>query len=233
MRFPPLVCGRMVKRYKRFLVDVDLFGEIVTAHCPNSGSMRNCIEEGGRVWLSKSDSPRRKLAYTLEMHEVNGVRILLNTQRPNAIIAEGLSQGGFEPLAMYRDLRREVPYGDHSRVDVLLSGDGLPDCYVEIKSATMGVGDGVTRFPDAVTERGTKHLMELARRAEAGDRAVLLFAASREDSRVVALAQSIDPRYAEALIEARSRGVEVYAVLIELSETEARMGQAIPFSADL
>jgi sugar fermentation stimulation protein A len=225
----PLTQGRFVRRYKRFFADVELAdGTEVVAHCANSGSMKGCLEPGCEAWLSRSSDPNRKLAWSLELLRPFGALCLVNTARPNALVYEAVTASAVPELAGYADARREVKYGDEgSRIDLLLTGPGRPDCYVEVKSATMGVGGGVTRFPDAVTTRGTKHLRELARMASRGHRAVLLFCASRDDTRVVEPADDIDAEYARTLRAVVREGVEVLAYRASLSPTEVRLAERV------
>ena len=183
MRFeePPLE-GRLVRRYQRFFAEVELDGGArVTAHCPNTGSLKGCLVEGARVWLRDSRDERRKLRFTWQAVEVGGAWVNVDTGLPNRVVAEALQGGRVPELQGYRALRREVAYGERSRIDVLLTDH--PErpgerCYVEVKSTTLAEGR-TGLFPDAVTARGLKHLMELARAAEAGDRAVQFFFVSR------------------------------------------------------
>ena len=164
MRFnEPLIECVFLKRYKRFLVDVRLKdGSVITVHCPNSGSMKACQPVEGRAWISDSKNPARKLRHTLEIIEVDGVLVCVNTQRPNGLIEEAIRDGVIAELQGYEELKREVKYGaERSRIDILLSrGDEL--CYVEVKNVTLGASDGLNRFPDAVTTRGAKHLRDWA-----------------------------------------------------------------------
>ncbi len=210
----PLIEGVLVKRYKRFLADVCLAdGGLVTAHCPNTGSMMGCVEPGFRVWLSDSDNPRRKYPLTWELVEIaSGTLVGIHTGRTNALVREAIEAGRIEPLAGYADIRPEVKYGgENSRIDLLLQSNGLPDCYVEVKNVTAAVDSGIALFPDAVTARGTKHLRELMTMTDQGSRAVVLFCVQREDVTEVRPADAIDPAYGEALRTAIAQGVEALA----------------------
>ncbi len=215
MRYPQLLEGRLQRRYKRFLADVELAdGEVVTAHCPNTGSMRNCCDPGSRVWLYDSDNPKRKLRYTWELVEVAGRYLAcINTQRANHLVKEAVQEQRIPELSDYDYLLTEQRYGkENSRIDLLLQGDGVPDCYVEIKNLTMMQDDARSGvFPDAVTERGRKHLRELMGMVEQGNRAVLFFNVAHTGIRHVAPAWDIDGKYATTLQEAMERGVEVLA----------------------
>lgn len=216
----PLVSGRLIQRYKRFLADIELdTGETVTAHCANPGAMLGLVAPGNRVWLSVSDNPARKLKYSWELVEADfgeGPRLAgINTMRPNAIVEEAVRAGFFDEFAGYGSVRREVKYGRNSRVDLLLEGDGRPPCYVEVKNVHMMRRPGLAEFPDSVTARGAKHLAELGDMVEAGGRAVMVYLIQMEAGRF-ALAGDIDPAYAAAFRLARARGVEAIAVVCDV-----------------
>lgn len=215
MNYPePLVPGRLVGRYKRFLADVVLDdGREVTAHCPNTGSMLGCDLPGSRVWLLPAADPRRKLPFTWELVEAEGTLVGINTHRANALVREALAAGLVAELGGYAGLRAEVAYGaERSRIDFLLEGHPRhPDCFLEVKNVTAAVADGVALFPDAVTARGTKHLRELAAMAAAGRRAAILFCVQRGDVGAVRPADAIDPLYGRTLRQVAAGGVEVLA----------------------
>ncbi len=215
MRFSPaLEQGRLLRRYKRFLADIELAtGEQLTIHCPNTGSMLNCMHEGGRVWFSRSSDPRRKLPGTWEISETPQGRLAcVNTGRANALVEEALRAGFITELAGFTALKREVAYGEEgSRIDFRLEFDGAP-AYVEVKSVTLGYADSTTAaFPDAVTQRGAKHLRELAKLARQGIRAVQLYCVNLTGIEAVRPADDIDLAYAQALKAAAAEGVEVLA----------------------
>lgn len=215
MNFPePLVEGRLIRRYKRFLADVRLpDGSEVTAHCPNTGSMLGCQPEDARVWLSRSDNPKRKLPYTWELVETSpGMLACINTARPNAQARAAVEGGVVVELAGYPECRSEVKYGDEkSRIDLLLTGhDQQPDAWVEVKNVTLAETDQGF-FPDAVTTRGQKHLRELMAQVARGDRAVLFFVVNHTGIQTVRPADHIDPTYGQLLREACDAGVEVIA----------------------
>ncbi len=236
---PPLHDGTLLRRYKRFLADVRLDdGREVTAHCPNPGRMTSCAIPGGRVRLTANDDPRRKLKWTWQTATAEDGRatILINTNLANGVVVEGIRAGAIPALSGYTGLRTEVRYGteNRSRIDVLLSGPtgaragGPEDCYVEVKSVTLRVEDGRAAFPDAKTDRGRKHLDELAAVAAAGHRAVQLFLVSRDDVTAVRPADEVDPRYAAALRRVAAAGVEVMAVQAIFDGDQIRCGGAVP-----
>jgi sugar fermentation stimulation protein A len=212
--FPvPLVRGTLVRRYKRFLSDVTLeSGETVTAHVANPGSMIGLTEPGSEVWLSPNTNPKAKLAWRWELIRVGGHLVGVNTAHPNRLIEEAIAAGAIAELAGYAVCRREVRYGVNSRIDLLLEDSGRPPCYVEIKNVNLRRGlsgrETAAEFPDAVTKRGAKHLVELSEMVAGGARAVMLYLVQRDDCDHFRIAEDIDPAYAAALTAARARGVE-------------------------
>ena len=210
MRFPdPLIRGRLVRRYKRFLSDVELdSGEQVVAHCANPGSMLGLADPGAEVWLSPSRNPARKLKYSWELVAAGDGLVGINTGHPNAIVAEALAGDRIPELTGYQNRRREVRYGRNSRIDLLLEQEGRPPCYVEVKNVTLKRGAEAAEFPDAVTQRGTKHLAELAQMARSGARAVMFFLVQRGDCERLEIAGDIDPDYQSAFTAALADGVE-------------------------
>ena len=231
----PLIRGSLIKRYKRFLADVRLDdGEPVTATCPNTGSMMGLVEEGLTVWLSTSDSPTRKYRHTWELVEVDlgkGPAIVgINTGHPNKLVAEAIAAGRIAGLAGYATLRREVKYGQNSRIDLLLEDAAKGSCYVEIKNVHMMRRSGHAEFPDSVTERGVKHLAELTQMVRDGHRAVMVYLVQRADARSLTLARDVDPAYGAALDLARAAGVEAMALRCTLSPSEILVDRAIPMT---
>jgi sugar fermentation stimulation protein A len=217
MRFAtPLIPATLIRRYKRFLADVTLpSGEEVTVHVANPGSMLGLVAPGSRVWLSKSDNAKRKLPHSWELVEADfggGVEIVgVNTAHPNALVAEAIAAGAISELTGYATARREVKYGKNSRVDFLLEGPDRPQCYVEVKNVHMMRVPGLAEFPDSVTARGAKHLVELSGMVAAGHRAVMLFLIQIGSSARMKLARDIDPAYGAAFDKARAAGVEAIA----------------------
>ncbi len=238
MRFPaPLLRGTLLRRYKRFLADVALeTGETVTAHCANPGSMLGLADPGVPVWLSKSDNPKRKLAYSWELVEVDLGRgpalVGIHTGHPNALAAAAITAGVIPELAGYASLRREVRYGRNSRIDILLEDEGRSPCYVEIKNVHLMRRPGHAEFPDSVTARGAKHLVELTSVVAQGGRAVMLYLVQRGDAEAFSLAPDIDPAYAAAFAEARAGGVEALSYACKLTPEGIEVAGALPILAD-
>ena len=218
MQFPtPLIRGTLIKRYKRFLADVTLDdGSEITAHVANPGAMLGLKDPGIRVWLSKSDNPKRKLKYSWELAEIDGHMVGINTAHPNGIVEEAILSGAIPELSGYDALRREVKYGENSRIDILLSSENKPDCYVEVKNVHLKRGPEA-EFPDSVTARGTKHLRELAEMVRQGHRAVMVYIVQREDCNAFKIAADIDPTYASTLDDVRKQGVETLCYACALS----------------
>ena len=233
MRFPsPLKRGRLIQRYKRFLADVALdSGETITAACPNTGSMLGLAAPGSVVWLSTSDSATRKYAHTWEMVEADlgaGPSLVgINTGHPNKLVAEAIAARRIKALAGYDTLRREVKYGAASRIDILLEDASKGRCYVEVKNVHLMREAGLAEFPDCVTQRGTKHLRELAQMAAEGHRAVMLFLVQRADAKRFRLAGDLDPTYSEAFAEALAAGVEAMAFGCRISPQEVALDKPI------
>ena len=218
----PLVPATLIKRYKRFLADVALpSGEIVTVHCANPGSMIGLAAPGARVWLSRSANSKRKLPHSWELIEVDlgsGVELVgINTAHPNTLAAEAIAAGAIPELAGYERIRREVRYGENSRVDFLLESEARAPCYVEVKNVHLMRNAPLAEFPDAVTKRGTKHLAELAAMVREGKRAMMLFLVQIGSAQKFKLARDIDPAYGAAFDAARGAGVEATAYRCALS----------------
>lgn len=234
MRFPSnLIRGRLLKRYKRFLADITLEdGRVITATCPNTGSMLGLTVPGAVVWVSESDSPTRKYPYTWEMVEADlgagPVLVGINTNHPNRLVAEAIQTGLIPELSGYATLRREVKYGIASRIDILLEDLKKGQAYVEIKNVHLSRVAGLAEFPDSVTERGAKHLAELSAMVAAGHRAVMLYLIQRADADRFDLAHDIDPVYARAFDAARAAGIEALAYTCVLTPLELSLGRLVP-----
>jgi len=232
MDLPALHEGRILRRYKRFLADIELAdGQVVVAHCPNTGSMVSCWEPGAPVQIVHSTAPGRKLSWTLERIDMGAGWIGVNTHRVNAVIAEAAALGNLPGLEHLRQVRREVsipPQGDgeRARLDLLLEG-AQARAYVEIKNTTL-LRDGLLQFPDAVSLRARKHLGVLRRMVDGGDRAMILFAVNRPEGSVFQPADHIDPEYGRVLREVAEQGVELLAVRLVHSHRGINVGDAIP-----
>ena len=212
-----LIPGILLKRYKRFMADIKLDdGNFVTAHCPNSGSMKTCKEPGWKVLLSESTNPKRKLKYTWELVHNGKCWIGINTHLANRLTVEAIQKGWIPELNGYTKLETEKKYGQNSRIDILLSSE-QQTCYVEVKNVTLVEDDGYYMFPDSVTSRGLKHLHELAEMVRQGHRAVMLYAIQRSDGNEFRPATHIDPEYAKALKEVQNQGVEILAYRADIN----------------
>ncbi len=228
----PLLRGRLVKRYKRFLADVVLdSGETVTTTCPNTGSMIGLLAAGSTVWLSQSDSPTRKYKHTWELVEAqfgdHREVVGINTNHPNKLVTEAIEAGLIKELKGYSNLRREVKYGRNSRIDILLEDPKKAPCYVEIKNVHMMRNLGRAEFPDSVTERGAKHLAEMSDMVAAGHRAVMLYLIQMANPASFELARDIDPAYGVAFDAARNAGVEAIAYRCRVTPEEITVDKAV------
>lgn len=230
MRFPsPLVPARLIRRYKRFLADCTLEdGREIVAHCPNPGSMMGLAEPGTKVWLEPNDDPKKKLKYGWRLVEAQGHFIGVDTALPNRMLKAALQAREVPALAAYTEIRAEVPYGEKSRVDFLLRGNGLPDAWVEVKSVTLCRQPGLAEFPDAVTARGARHMDELAAMSARGDRALVFFLVQRTDAVRVTVARDIDPAYAAALTRAQAAGVGILAHATRIDPGGITLGPELP-----
>jgi sugar fermentation stimulation protein A len=231
------ITGKLIRRYKRFLADVRLEnGKVITVHCPNTGSMKNCTEEGAEVWLSRSDNPSRKYPFTWELiRTAKGHFIGINTGKANSIVKAGILGSKVAEVSHYPILKTEQKYGsENSRIDILLSGHSkFPDCFLEVKSVTLleaPVYKGLGYFPDSVSERGAKHLRELTQMVEQGYRAVLFYCVQHSGINEVRPASHIDPVYADTLRRAIAAGVEVLAYKVSFRGSWPVLGKTLPFT---
>ena len=234
MHFPtPLVAGTLIQRYKRFLADVRLDdGTLITGTCPNTGSMIGLKAPGQRVWLSTSDKPTRKYRHTWELVEADlgkGPKLVgINTQHPNKLVEEAIRAGKMPSVTGYAELKREQKYGKNSRIDILLADPKRGLAYVEVKNVHLSRRAGLAEFPDSITERGTKHLAELADMVADGHKAVMVFLIQRSDVTKLSLARDIDANYGRAMDAARAAGVEVVALKCKLSTTQIIVDKSVP-----
>ena len=231
LAWPELIPGRLIKRYKRFLADVELEdGAVVTAHCPNSGSMTACSEPGRPVYLSWHDNPKRKLKYTWELIQMPGSLVGVNTLVPNRLVKTSIENGLVAELADYEKIRPEVQTSKGSRLDLQLTDSQGARCFVEIKNCTL-VDEGVACFPDAVTKRGYKHLKELERLAGEGNRCVMFYCIQRMDAECFRPADHIDAAYGDALREVYlNGGVEILVYDVQINLERIVLNRKIPFN---
>ena len=222
-----LVHGKLLKRYKRFLADIELDnGEVVTAHCTNTGSMKSCIEIGAEVYLSPTNNPLRKTKFTWEMIKINGDWVGINTNNPNQLAFEAISKHEIPKLSGYTEVFREVKWDD-SRFDIMAKNE-TETCFFEVKNVSMKEGD-FALFPDAITLRGRKHLETLIRVKKAGMRAIMLYIVQRCDVSKFSTAKEIDPEYSETLKKAITNGVEIFVIQAKVTPTSITINKRIPF----
>jgi sugar fermentation stimulation protein A len=232
IKWPELIPGTLLRRYKRFLADIRLEGgREITAHCPNTGSMQGCSEPGRRVYVSFHDNPKRKLKYTWELIEMPTSLVGINTGIPNRLVLETLRKGSIEAFQGYETFEAEVRVGKNSRIDIVLGGNGIDRCFIEVKNCTL-VEDGVALFPDAVTARGLKHLMELENLVAAGCRGAMFYLIQRGDAKRFRPASHIDPAYSERLTRAVRRGVEIHAYDVHIDLDAIRIHRPLEIDLD-
>ena len=226
---PPLITGILIKRYKRFLADVELdTGEKLTVHCPNSGSMKGCAIPGSKIWLSKSDNPKRKYKYTWELIQTPDTMIGINTLLPNKLVKQAIENKEIEELSGYDHIKAEIKTSAHTRLDLLLEKDTGEKCFIEIKNCTL-VENKTAMFPDAVTLRGQKHLDELEHLVSLGSRGIIFFLIQRMDAEKFKPADMIDPFYAAKLKKAVKNGVELITRDTVINSRVIKIGNFIPF----
>lgn len=229
IKWPPLIEGKLLKRYKRFKADVKLRnGHVVTALCPNTGSMASCSEPGRKVYLSRHFRPERKLKYTWEMIEMPTSLVGVNTGIPNKLVMESIIQKKFPQFSDYDLIKPEVKYGSNSRIDILLEKN-KNKYFIEIKNCTL-MENNVCYFPDAVTLRGLKHLQELQREVHSGNRAFMFYLVQRMDVSTFEPAAHIDPAYAAELNKAYKNGVEILVYDVKINTRSISINRPIPFS---
>ena len=229
----PLIRATLIRRYKRFLADVTLEdGQQVTAHCANPGAMLGVAPPGATVWLEPTNTPKRKLKYSWKLLELgDGHFAGIDTGVPNRVVEEALNTRAISEVAQYPMIRPEVKYGERSRVDFLLTGDGLPDCYLEVKNVHLRRTAELAEFPDCVTARGARHMEELSNVVSAGHRAILLYLVQRTDCSAISLAYDIDPAYAAAAQAARTAGVEMICYSTSITRKGVWLATPLPFAA--
>ena len=223
-----LLQGTLIKRYKRFFVDINYKKKIITAHCPNSGSMMGLLEKGNKVWFSLSDNPKRKLKYTLEIIEVKNEKIGINTLLTNKIVFEALINKKIETLNKFNNIKPEVKFSDKTRFDFLLS-NSKGKCFLEVKNVTLLRERKIAEFPDAVTSRGTKHLNELCDAKKKGYQSYILYLIQREDCDSFKIAEDIDEDYKAAFVKALKTGVKILCYDCKLNNEEIKLNKQINY----
>ena len=221
-----LLQGTLIKRYKRFFIDIKYKNKTITAHCPNSGSMMGLQKKNNKVWFSESDNPKRKLKYTLEIIEVNKKLVGINTQSPNKIVLEAFKQKKIKKFYKYNNIKSEVKFSDNTRFDFLISNSKVK-CFVEVKNVTLVRENEIAEFPDAITSRGTKHLNELINAKKKGYQSYLLYLIQREDCKSFKIAKDIDEEYKIAYDKALKNGVKILCYDCKLNNEEIKINNQI------
>tara|TARA_B100000902_G_scaffold399009_1_gene467946 strand:- start:1465 stop:2172 length:708 start_codon:yes stop_codon:yes gene_type:complete len=222
------ISGRLIKRYKRFFADIqlDYNKETITAHCPNTGSMQGLLEKGNPVFVTKADDPKRKLKYTLEIIKSSSANVGINTHKANRIVEDAIEQHMIPELGKYDSYKREVKYGTNSRIDFLLS-DNDNQTYIEVKNVTLSRKKGTAEFPDAITERGSRHLIELSKLPDKNTRAVMLFLIQRDDCKKFQIAKDIDQTYYNNFKTVIKEGVEIICYNCSFESDQIRVNKKI------
>ena len=223
-----LLQGTLIKRYKRFFVDIKYKNKIITGHCPNTGSMMGLLNKGNKIWFSRSDNLSRKLKYTLEIIEVGKKMIGINTLLTNKIVFEALSQKKIKNFAKFNNIKPEVKFSDKTRFDFLIS-DNKEKCFLEVKNVTLSRKDKIAEFPDAITSRGTKHLKELIIAKQRGFESYILYLIQREDCKSFRIAKDIDEEYKIAFDKALKKGVKIICYDCKISTEEIKLNNRINY----
>ena len=223
-----LLQGTLIKRYKRFFVDIKHQNKTITAHCPNSGSMMGLLYPGNKVWFSKSNDPKRKLKYTLEIIEVNNKMVGVNTHTTNKIILESLKEKKIKSFKNFNNIKAEVKFSDKTRFDFLLTND-KEKCFLEVKNVTLSRSKSIAEFPDAITTRGTKHLNELSKAKKKGFDCYILYLIQREDCKSFKIADDIDKEYKSAFINALKNGVKVLCYDCKITNEGIKVNKQISY----
>jgi len=221
-----LLQGTLIKRYKRFFIDIKYKNKSITAHCPNSGSMLGLLEKGNQVYFSKSDNPKRKLKYTAEIIKVKKKLVGINTHLTNKIVLESLKSEKINKLKMFNNIKTEVKFTDHTRFDFLISNN-KKKCFLEVKNVTLSRQRGIVEFPDSITSRGTKHLNELVNAKKKGFESYILYLVQREDCKSFKIAQDIDEEYKMAFDNALKNKVNILCYDCKLSNKEIKINKQI------
>ena len=225
-----LLQGTLIKRYKRFFVDINYKNDVITAHCPNTGSMMGLLDKSNRVWFSKSDNPKRKLKYTLQIVENNKKKIGINTLLTNKIVHEGLGLKKITTLNKFTEIRNEVKFSENTRFDFLLSNKKTK-CFLEVKNVTLLRKNSVAEFPDSITSRGTKHLNELIKAKKKGYKAYILYLIQIEGCNTFKIAKDIDQQYKIAFDKALKNGVKILCYDCKLNNEEIKLNREIKYES--
>ena len=223
-----LISGEFIKRYKRFFVDIKIGNNIITAHCPNTGSMMGLLKKGNKVWLSESNNPKRKLKYSLQIIEDQKSKIGINTHLTNKIVFDALNKGSIKDFKNLDSIKKEVKFGQNTRFDFLLTKKNKKT-FVEVKNVTLSRKNRVAEFPDAITTRGLKHIRELLNAKKKGFEVYLLFVIQRNDCNKFELAKDIDPEYCELLIKAVKKNLKVLCYDCKFSTKGIELNRYIEF----
>ena len=223
-----LISGEFVKRYKRFFVDIKIGNNTVTAHCPNTGSMIGLLKKGNKVWLSKSDNPKRKLRYTLQIFEDRNSKVGINTHLTNKIVFDALKEGSIKNFTNIDNIKQEVKFGENTRFDFLLT-EKTKKTFIEVKNVTLSRENSIAEFPDAVTSRGLKHVKELLKAKQKGFEIYLLFVIQRNDCSKFQLAKDIDPEYCEFLIKAVKKNLKILCYDCKFSPKGIKLNREVKF----
>ena len=223
-----LISGELVKRYKRFFVDVKIDNKTVTAHCPNTGSMIGLLEKGNKVWLSKTDNPKRKLKYTLQVIQSNGSKVGVNTHLTNKIALDAIYKSKIQKFKNYNFVKQEINFGNNTRFDLLLIKKNKK-IFIEVKNVTLSRQKGIAEFPDAITLRGQKHIQELLKAKKQGYNIYLLFVIQRDDCNELKIAKDIDPKYCELLTKAVKKNLNILCYDCKFSTKGIKLNRKIKF----
>ena len=223
-----LLQGTLIKRYKRFFVDIKYKGKTITAHCPNSGSMMGLLDLGNKVWFSESNNPKRKLKYTIEIISSNGNLVGINTHLTNKLVFEALKKGKIKSLINYHNIKSEVKFSDSTRFDFLISNDNKK-CFLEVKNVTLVRNNNIAEFPDAITSRGAKHLRELVNAKKKGYESCILYLIQREDCKILKIAKDIDEKYKDFFDSALKNGVKILCYDCKISNEEIIVNNQIKY----
>ena len=224
-----LISGELIKRYKRFFVDVKISNKIVTAHCPNTGSMMGLLKRGNRVWLSKSNNPKRKLKYTLQIIEDQKSKVGINTHLTNKIVLEAFNKKMIKDFTLIDELKQEIKFGKNTRFDFLVTQRKMKS-FIEVKNVTLSREKGLAEFPDAITSRGLKHVRELLNAKKKGYEIYLLFVIQRDDCNKFEIAKDIDPEYCELLLKAVKKNLNILCYDCKFSTKGIKLNRKINFS---